>query len=400
MKQQHTTQNKVLIIGCGIAGPALAMFLQEAGFNPIIYERHSQLQDDTGYFLNLSPNGLTVLNTLGLKNETLAQGTLTNRIIFQNHNGKKLGENPEPTILIKRGLLSKVLREAALERGINIKLAKKLTHLKIINQHKVQTQFEDGSSAHGHILIGCDGIYSQTRQSILPDAPQPEYLGVIDSGGFTHNVSTGPADGILRMTFGTDGFFGYQKTPSGEIYWFENFAHKQVPDHNHLQTISNDEWRNKLLNIHKDDHAPIAEIIRSTKGKIGKWPNYEMPSLRTWHKGPVSLIGDAAHAMSPSAGQGASMALEDAIMLAKCLRDIRNLERAFSTFEQLRKTRVEKIAKDARRNSDQKGPTNMITRRIRDIVLPFFLKIGVKSARQYYSYEINWNEKITNDASA
>src|SRR5699024_9691501 len=223
---------------------------------------------------------------------------------------------------------------------------------------------------------------------------QPEYLGVIDSGGFTSSASTGPADGIFRMTFGTDGFFGFQTTPSGETYWFENFAQKEALDHK-LHAISNDKWRDKLINIHKHDHDPITEIIRSTKEKIGKWPNYEVPSLPAWHKGPVGLIGDAAHAMSPSAGQGASLALEDAIVLAKCLRDIPNAESAFSTFEQLRKDRVEQIARDARRNSDQKGPTNAITRKFRDWVLPFFLKRGVKSARQIYDYTVDWNQKVT-----
>lgn len=119
-----------------------------------------------------------------------------------------------------------------------------------------------------------------------------------------------------------------------------------------------------------------------------------MPSLSSWYEGRSCLIGDAAHAMSPAAGQGASMAMEDAIVLAQSLRDVPDVTGAFDTFERLRKDRVESVAKDARRNSNRKAPTNAITRKIRDLVLPFFLRMGVESAIETYSHRIDWAETV------
>ncbi len=80
-------------------------------------------------------------------------------------------------------------------------------------------------------------------------------------------------------------------------------------------------------------------------------------SLPRWHHGSVCLIGDAAHAIGPHVGQGPSLALEDAFVLAKCLRDLRDPARAFATFEELRRERVEPIVKQSRRTGEQKAPT-------------------------------------------
>jgi 2-polyprenyl-6-methoxyphenol hydroxylase-like FAD-dependent oxidoreductase len=158
--------------------------------------------------------------------------------------------------------------------------------------------------------------------------------------------------------------------------------------------ISQEEWKEKLLRLHKDDHDEVTEIIRSTEGDIGKWPVYDLPSLPTWHRGSVCLIGDAAHATSPHVGQGASLAMEDAIVLAKCLRDVNAVPDAFETFESLRRDRVEKIVKMSRETGNQKAPSNLVTRKFRDLVLPFFLKRGVESFEEIYSYRVDWNEPV------
>ena len=187
--------------------------------------------------------------------------------------------------------------------------------------------------------------------------------------------------------------------PSGEIYWFENVAEPTAPDRNRLEAIPDVEWRQRLLDRHRHDHEPIAEIIRSTEGEIGRWPVYDLPSLPVWHEGPDCLIGDAAHATSPHVGQGASLAMEDAIVLAKRLRDLPDVERAFVAFEALRKDRVEAIVKAARRTGNQKAPTSAFGRALRDLVLPFFLKFGAKSAARVYAYRVNWDERVADPGS-
>jgi FAD-dependent urate hydroxylase len=361
-----------LVIGGGIAGPALAMFLERAGITPVIYEGRPGPEDDTGAFLNLAPNGLAVLETLGLAREIAARGTPTTRIEFLNHRGKRLGQFPETTILIRRGALNRALREAAAAHGI---------------------RFEDGTEARGDLLIGCDGIHSATRRAIMPEAPGPEYTRVIDSGGFSPAPQGSKADGVMRMIFGLRGFFGYQVVPSGEVFWFENFHQASEPERSALDPIPDLEWRQGLLELHAEDPAPVTDIIWSAADPIGRWPIYDLPTLPAWHRGPVCLIGDAAHATSPHAGQGASLALEDAIVLAKRLRDIPDLERAFTAFEAHRRPRVEKLVREARRQGGRKAAAHPLSRRVRDLVLPFFLELGMRSLRDVYRYRVDWRDR-------
>lgn len=108
----------------------------------------------------------------------------------------------------------------------------------------------------------------------------------------------------------------------------------------------------------------------------------------------VCLIGDAAHAVGPHVGQGASLALEDAFVLAKCLRDIPQASSAFSAFERLRRSRVEPILKQSRRTGQQKAPTGWLGRRIRDLILPIFLKSGARAANELYGYALDWEKRV------
>lgn len=198
----------------------------------------------------------------------------------------------------------------------------------------------------------------------------------------------------MQMVFGKRGFFGYSVTPTGEVYWFSNLPQAQEPDRKALQATSEEEWRERLLGLHRNDPAPILDILRATSGGFGKWPIYDLPSLPTWHEGHVCLLGDAAHATSPHVGQGASLALEDALVLAQCLRDVPSPERAFATFERLRKGRAEKLVVQARRTGGSKVVSNPVQGWFRDLTLPFFLRLGAKSTEWVYSYKVDWNRRV------
>ncbi len=335
-----------------------------------------------------------MLDTLGIGEEIEGYGTPTTGMVSTNHRGKRLGEMSQYATLLKRGLLNKGLREAAIREGVAVEFGKRLNDVEATPRRGVIARFEDGSEAGGDFLVGCDGINFQTRRSIMPDATEPAYTGVIGCGGFTHTPGIPPSDGVMHMTFGKRGFFGYQVTPSGEIFWFQNMIQKTGPDREELDAVSDDEWRGELLGVHRHDHEPIASIIRSTEGRIGRFPIYDIPSLPAWYRGPGCLIGDAAHATSPHAGQGASTALEDAIVLTRCLRDLPDAEGAFAAFERLRKDRVERIVAGARRTGNQKVPSNPLARGLHDLVLPFFLKMSVKDAERIYSYRVDWDEKV------
>jgi 2-polyprenyl-6-methoxyphenol hydroxylase-like FAD-dependent oxidoreductase len=108
------------------------------------------------------------------------------------------------------------------------------------------------------------------------------------------------------------------------------------------------------------------------------------------------LIGDAAHATSPSAGQGASLALEDAIVLAKCLRDKPETSVAFRTFEQLRRERAEKVVKVARQRGENKVTSNPLARWMRDLTLPFILSHFAKEDTLAWlaHYKVAWDAPV------
>src|SRR5262249_56877915 len=114
-------------------------------------------------------------------------------------------------------------------------------------------------------------------------------------------------------------------------------------------SVASAEWKQKLLALFLDDEAPARDIVNASN-EIAAFPIYDMPAVPTWHRDSMVIIGDAAHATSPSSGQGASLAIEDAIVLAKCIRDRREVTQAFITYERLRRQRVERVvAYSARR---------------------------------------------------
>jgi FAD-dependent urate hydroxylase len=129
------------------------------------------------------------------------------------------------------------------------------------------------------------------------------------------------------------------------------------------------------------------------------YPIYDMPPLPTWHHGRVCLVGDAAHAIGPHVGQGASLALEDALMLAQCLRDVPDVAVAFATFDRLRRQRVDPIVAQARRTGQQKAPAGWIGRKMRDVVLPLFLRSAARAAGEIYRYPVEWDEPISRRAT-
>jgi 2-polyprenyl-6-methoxyphenol hydroxylase-like FAD-dependent oxidoreductase len=406
----RTNQKHAVIIGCGIAGPVVAMALQRIGMSATIYEAQPASADYTGAFLNLAPNGVNALRTLGLDAEIEAHGFPCTGMIFWNGKGRRLGALSHAdeqrygarSMMIKRALLHEALREEAVRRGIRVEHGKKLAGVEGVEgtsagasgQPAVTARFEDGTRATGDVLIGCDGIHSRTRQLILPDAPRPVYTGMIGCGGFTHASTLAPASGATQMTFGKRAFFGYFATPPGEVYWFNNISYPGEPTRAELAAISQDGWRQRLLALHDADPAPIPDIIRSA-GDIGLYPIYDIPSLPAWHRGLVCLVGDAAHATSPHAGQGASMALEDALVLAKCLRDIPAPERAFATFQSLRKQRVEKLILQARRTGAHKAVSNPLLVWMRDRMMSFFLaRIADDADAWVYSYQVDWEQAV------
>lgn len=367
---------KALIIGCGIAGPVTAMALREVGIDAEIHEAYGRGADDVGSFLNVASNGLAALRELGAHRTVLSQAIPTPRMVMWSGSGKRLGEVANGLRLddgtvshtILRSDLYRSIRDEATRRGIRISYGRRLVSYDD-GGAQVTARFEDGTEATGDLLIACDGVHSRTRAILDPGAPAPRYSGLYGFGGIVRDAGVAGEPGVYNMVFGKRAFFGYTVAGSGDVWWFANLPRRlgDVPE----------DWKPVLAGAFADDANFSAELIG--RGEVGPGlPIHDLPPVPVWHRGRVLLTGDAAHATSPSSGQGASLAVEDAIVLAGCLRDGASHTEAFERFEAERRPRVERVVAYSRTISNSKaaGP---VARVFRDLMLPFFLR---KSASQ------------------
>ena len=373
-------ERNAVIVGAGIGGPVLAMWLQKAGIRAVVMEARESAALAEGAFLGVAPNGMNVLSELGLAEQVRAIGHVCSSFEFMNARGQHVGSIDrrddagtfgQALTMVRRADLHALLAAEAERRGIEFRYGLKLQALRE-NANGVTAGFSDGSERTADFLVGCDGLRSTTRSLAFPDAPAPEFTGLLDYGGFARVENLPFPRGVNAMVFGSRAFFGAFTTPTGETWWFHN-GPPDVP----------------MLELHRDDPAWISELIRATPQVLGPWRMHELPAMPRWSNGRVALLGDAAHAMSPSAGQGASMAFEDAMMLARCLRDQADVPTAFVTFERLRRPRVDAIFKAAQRNSNRKAPSRVQVW-FRDRLLPFFLKLGAKTQNEAYAFRIDW----------
>jgi 2-polyprenyl-6-methoxyphenol hydroxylase-like FAD-dependent oxidoreductase len=394
-----------LIIGGGIAGPVVAMFLQKAGISSAVYEARNSTEEVSSC-LQIAPNGMNVLKAIGMDAKVTDSGSITSHFCFRNSRGKLLSRiengNPEahgaPAVTIVRATLHRVLVTEAIRRGILVNYGKRLVQIDDLPDRPVVAHFEDGSSAEGDIVIGADGIWSAVRRLIMPEAPGPVYTGLLGIGGLApvpDSATMMLADPKqMTMTWGPGGFFGYGicRVPQGKaIMWWSNQPRETPPTREELKSVSQEELRQNLAAMHGDWHDPVRQLIETTD-EVLQIAIYEIPTLPVWHKGRAVLIGDAAHAMATSAGQGASQALEDTIALAKLLRDEPGpMQNAFAGFEQLRRSRVEKVSAMSRRNSDRKKTLGPFAQRVRDFFFAHLLPVlAGRSWNAMYSYKIDW----------
>jgi 2-polyprenyl-6-methoxyphenol hydroxylase-like FAD-dependent oxidoreductase len=224
-----------------------------------------------------------------------------------------------------------------------------------------------------------------------PRCPAPRYTGQLSLGGIARGTTIAPTPGAYHMIFGKRAFFGYSVRPSGEVYWFANVAAAPEPTRESLAAISPDEWKRRLVELFGGDAGPAVQMIEATAHELAAYPIHDLPTVPTWHRGAMVLVGDAAHATSPSSGQGASMAIEDAVMLGRCLRDAAGPEQAFVAYERARRQRVERVVRYSRRVGSSKvaGP---VMRFFRDLIMPLGLRLYANSNAHawLYRYHLEW----------
>ena len=394
---------RALVIGAGVAGPATALFLKKAGWEAEIFEARPAPDAFGGLFLNVATNGLAVLETLGVRERLVSDGHLSPYLEMWSGRGRRLGVVPngpagEPergSVVVRREWLGEVLRDAATAAGIRTTWGARLEH---IEDHgdTVTVHFANGASSRGDVLIGCDGVGSLTRRWIDPKAPDPAYSGILSIGGFSRVPGLEHTPLTQKMIFGVRGFFGYLVREDGTVYWFANPTRAGM-DRDELRGVPSAAWIEELRDIHSHDPYPVPQILDAVVGGGGAKGIKDHTPGTHWHRGRVVAVGDAVHATSPSAGQGASLALEDAAALARCLRDEPDHEHAFAEYERLRKPRAEEVVAYARAITRQKSVSrSRISIAVRDLMLPLFLKSAMTDVRNnhLYNHSVPWSEIV------
>ncbi|NUR70893.1 MAG: FAD-dependent monooxygenase [Hamadaea sp.] len=352
-----------LIIGGGVAGPVLAMALQKAGIDSVVYEAYAGTADGKGGGLSIAPNGMEALKVIDADEPVRALGKPMTGIVLQDWKGDRLGEfgNPPgiaPMLFMFRHEVYRALLDEAAKRGIRIETGKRLVDA-VETTDGVTARFADGTEATGDILIGADGIRSVTRKLIDPNAPEPAYTGLISFGALIPQPGVPSTGGKMNMPFGKKGFFGYQVFDDDTAVWFVNLPNPEPLTLAQVKETPAEEWLRRLPPLYAEDRTPAADLIARTAPEelILVGPMEKMPRVPKWSRGRLVLVGDSVHAPSSSSGQGASLAIESAIELARCLRDL-PYDEAFSAYEQTRRPRVERViaATDRKNAAKAAGP--------------------------------------------
>ena len=325
------------IIGGGIGGVATAAALHRFGIHATVYER-APILEEVGAGMMLWPNAARVLKSLGLLDQVAALSGSSSHFLVRANCGKALmnialGTFDVPALCTRRSdLLDALLSVLPNDR---VRLGHEFTHLEESGR-KVVLHFADGRIAEHDAVVGADGIRSRVRAQLF-GITDPVYRGYVVWRGVASYRGTDVRRGYNSETWGPGNRFGILDIGHGRFTWY---ATANMP----LRDVPPSERQSDLLQRFAGWHQPIPALIESTE-LILQNGAYDLPPLRQWTSGRVTLLGDAAHPCTPNLGQGGCMALEDAMVLAKCLAKSGegSVESALRRYEMLRKRRTRHI---------------------------------------------------------
>jgi 2-polyprenyl-6-methoxyphenol hydroxylase-like FAD-dependent oxidoreductase len=394
---------KALIVGGGIAGPATALALAKVGIEPVVLERRAVVDPEVGSWFTVAPNGLSALYAIDLL-KVAQQGAVPSRAnVMYGATGRGLGrvglgrplDNGLVALTMKRSWLAARLQQEAEHHGIVVRRGAEVSVVIDAGDH-VEATLTDGTVLTADLLVGADGVHSLVRQAIDAQSPAARYVGLTNFGGITRHTPI--ADDLepeaWHFVFGSRAFFGAHPTPAGDVVWFANVPEPEITREQRRNT-SEEQWARRLLSLVQDDAGAAAELVRTGRLELAGDNTYDLGHVPTWFRGRMVIIGDAAHAPSPSSGQGASMALEDAVVLAQALRDHADVPAAFAAYEGTRRQRVEKIVAVGARSSSSKIP-GPIGRRFQELMLrfAFHYMITDRSIAWINNYKVRWDDTV------
>ncbi|TCO53656.1 FAD-dependent oxidoreductase [Actinocrispum wychmicini] len=381
-----------LVIGGGIAGPVAAAALRKVGVEATVFERADETTDNVGGIIGLAPNGMNALASVGLDEAVHKVCRPVPSMVLLSGTGKRLAEfgsaqaGPVLHAVWRKDLFLALAGEAK-ARGVRVEFGKRLVGVDE-SADSVTARFADGTSATADILIGADGIRSTVRSLIDPSAPGPRYTGLLSFGGRpTKPLRVPSTHGSLHMVYGKKAIFCYL-ADDDETGWFVNMPSKRAMTIAQARAVGAAEWQRRLAELFTEDRSPAVEIISASDPDelviVGGVD--DLPHVPTWHRGRMILIGDSAHATSPSSGQGGSMAIESGVQVARCLRDLPSVPEAFAAYERLRRPRVERVIAEGRKVDQSKSP-GPVGRALRDLLLPTMMKLIAKPERRAWQFD-------------
>ena len=358
----------LVILGAGIGGLASAAALQRVGIQAVVYEQASAFAR-LGAGLQQSPNAMRVLRGLGLEQRLRATAfeprSSLNRDAYSGlvSNEHPLGQAVQerygaPFLAMHRGDLHQAL--ADLLPAQQLRLGKRLVAMEQ-DGDGVTLRFADGAVVRAGAVIAADGVHSLVRDAVA---------GSADSARFTGRVA-------YRTTFAASQLRGVDIGASRTKWWGEDrhiviYYLSAAMDEVYFVTsqpekadwITRESWSSKgdldkLRASFESFHADVRAVLASAS-EVHKWGIFERDPLPRWCSGRVVLLGDACHPMTPYMASGAAMALEDAVVLSRCLEqgDLGQPTAAFMAFEATRKPRTSRVQSGSSANGWMRNQTN------------------------------------------
>jgi 2-polyprenyl-6-methoxyphenol hydroxylase-like FAD-dependent oxidoreductase len=336
---------QIVIVGAGIGGFTAAIALRRKGIDVEIYERSRELTD-VGAGISLWANALKALHQLGLKKALDAKSFSSDEGVLRTAGGDVLTRTSSrelaarfgmPVMVFHRAELLAILRDAA--RDVPVHLGQECRDV-AADAGGATVRFDGGAEARADAVVGADGLKSVVRERLgVP--------GGIRYAGYTawRGVVPFPTAGLLAgETIGCGLRFGLVPISGGRVYWY---AASNVPEGQREPPTAG---KARLMRMFAEWHEPIPALLAATDAAaILHNDIYDRDPVDRWGAGPVTLLGDAAHPMTPNLGQGGCQAIEDALVLARDLGRGGDVEASLRRYEAERMPRTRFIVSASRR---------------------------------------------------
>jgi FAD-dependent urate hydroxylase len=339
---------RVIVIGAGIGGLTTHLVCKRAGFEVEHYERQPQL-GPAGAGIVLWPNGVKILLALGLGEPLRRIGHDLERVVTRTHQGAPLTEMPvgelerrlgAPVYPVSRTDLQALLVDAV--GPANLRLGAKCVRVEQ-DGAGATAHFEDGRKATGDVVVGADGIHSVIRRAVVGEVA-PRYSGMVNWVGIIANDGLQPEHTGYEF-LGEGRRCGLLPLAGNRVYYgFAGALEKGTP-------APEGGRRRQLRELFGGWPAPIPAVLeRFEEAELKYLEIHDLPPLPRWSQGRLTLLGDAAHATAPTLGQGGCQAMEDAILLARCLGSTTlGVADGLARYEAKRKERAEMIVAHSRK---------------------------------------------------